>query len=150
MSVYELQVLPNYFEQAGVYLYAGAGGVLERNDIFMNVSAGVAISEGASPSLVENLIRDGQDAGVLVHDDGRGELRSNNIHSNRTYGIACLTGGAPRAARNWVHGIKQGGVLCDEGGAGEFEQNEIAENAKSGITLRGACQPVSYFVACSV
>ena len=38
--------------------------------------------------------------------------------------------------------LPQGGLLVDEGGAGEYECNDIEGNAKSGVTLRGACEPV--------
>jgi len=53
--------------QAGVYFYAGAGGLLHRNDIFCNSGAGVLITEAADPMLKENMIREGDDAGASIY-----------------------------------------------------------------------------------
>eukprot|EP01059_Diplonema_ambulator_P013867 TRINITY_DN2455_c0_g4_i1.p1 TRINITY_DN2455_c0_g4~~TRINITY_DN2455_c0_g4_i1.p1 ORF type:complete len:737 (+),score=314.28 TRINITY_DN2455_c0_g4_i1:85-2295(+) len=128
--------------QAGVYVFDGAKGLLEHNDIFNNTYAAVLLKRGAQPTVKENKIHNGRDTGVFICHDSKGTVTNNEIYDNGGSGIVVKAGGAPLIANNKIHSNKQAGVfLCDRGG-GVVRDNEITGNVKAGVLIKTHANPL--------
>eukprot|EP01064_Diplonema_japonicum_P022284 TRINITY_DN319_c0_g1_i1.p1 TRINITY_DN319_c0_g1~~TRINITY_DN319_c0_g1_i1.p1 ORF type:complete len:730 (+),score=276.86 TRINITY_DN319_c0_g1_i1:101-2290(+) len=128
--------------QAGVYVFDGAKGLLEHNDIYNNTYAAVLLKRGAQPTVKDNKIHNGRDTGVFICHDSKGVIQGNEIYDNGGSGIVVKAGGAPVITNNHIHSNKQAGVfLCDRGG-GVVKDNEITGNVKAGVLIKTHANPL--------
>jgi len=128
-------------KQAGVYLFDGAEGLLEDNDIFQNEYAGVLLTRRSNPTLRRNTIRDGRETGVFICHDSTGTLDTNVVRGNRGSGIVVKGGGCPTVIHNTISDNRQAGVFCCDRGDGSFEENDIFGNWKAGVLVKTHANP---------
>lgn len=113
---------------------------VERNDVFGNRDAGLAIVAGAKPTVKGNRIHDGFGPGLWVGDGGAGTISENDVHGNRGSAVEVAAGGRPLLMNNRIYDGAGGGVLVTSGGRPRIEHNEIRGNQRAGVAfLRGAC-----------
>ena len=55
----------HHHKMGGVWVYKGAGGLFEDNDIYANAKAAVRVYEYGNPTVTANRIYGGRSAGVL-------------------------------------------------------------------------------------
>ncbi|KAJ9471730.1 F-box protein dre-1 [Diplonema papillatum] len=128
--------------QAGVYLFDGAKGLLESNDIYNNTYAAVLLKRGAQPVIKNNKIHDGRDTGVFICHDSKGTIIGNEIYDNGGSGIVVKAGGSPMIEKNHIHSNRQAGVfLCDRG-SGTVKDNDITNNVKAGVLIKTLANPL--------
>jgi F-box protein 11 len=114
--------------------------VVERNDIYENRDAGIAVKDGASPTIKGNRIHDGFAAGVWIGDNGQGTISENDIYGNRGTGLEIQSGGDPLVFNNRIYNGSAGGVVLHPGARGRLEQNEIRGNERAGVALLAGTQ----------
>ena len=114
-------------DQAGIYMYDRSGGTIELNEVYGNSGANVLITEGASPALIENMIRDGQDAGALTH------LLTYLLAHSPTHPLThSLTHSRTTCA----------GVLVHKEGRGVLHSNNIHSNRTYGVAVLAGGSPL--------
>lgn len=112
--------------QSGVFCYDQGLGLLQENDVYNNLTAGVQIVEGADPILEGNTLREQRrenikeghkkaspvDAPcVWVHSSGKGRLSCNEIRSSWWHGVVVGQDATPLLQENSVHDHKKAGVF---------------------------------------
>jgi nitrous oxidase accessory protein NosD len=117
--------------------------LVERNDIFENREAGVAILDGARPVVQGNRIHDGFGPGVSIEGDSAGTVQDNDLYGNRGSAVQVGAAGRPLVTRNRIYNGAGGGVLVTSGGRARVDENEIRGNARAGVAfMRGATPEV--------
>ena len=127
---------------AGLWFRAGAGGLVEGNEIWGNGWSGVQISEGANPTLLRNFIHDNKSAGLISFNHGRGVALQNDITANGKGGVQVRSRACPQLSGNRIFAERSFGVWVYEQGLGHFENNDIVNNAWSGFQVEEGSAPV--------
>lgn len=128
--------------QAGIYMFDGAKGLIEHNDIRNNAYAALLLKRRADPVVRHNKIHSGADTGVFICQDSKGTIEENEIHSHGGSGVVVKGGGEPRISRNSIHSNKQAGVFVCDRGAGTIIDNDIARNLKAGVLIKTNANPI--------
>lgn len=124
----------------GVIFSQGAKGLMEKNDVSNCEQAGIAIGDGANPTIRDNQIHDGNESGIFVYKGGLGFIEKNNILGNTHAGISILEAGNPNVRENRIErNLWQGIFVHDEGG-GTFESNTLSDNAKGPWLIAPDCK----------
>ena len=114
---------------------------LEGCDISSQGRVGVAVHQGATPTVRSNRIHDGKAGGVFVYEQGQGLFEDNDIFANTNAGVSVATGASPTVRSNRIHDGKQSGVFVYEQGQGLFEDNDIFANTDVGVLVTTGASP---------
>jgi parallel beta-helix repeat protein len=128
----------------GVLIHGKSVPVLERNDIYENRDAGIAIAGSADPQVTGNRIHDGFGAGVWVGEDGRGTISENDIYDNRGTGVEVAARGEPLVVNNRIYNGAAGGILLKEHAGGRIDHNEIRGNQRAGVAFLKDATPQTF------
>lgn len=118
----------------GIGFFEGAGGRIERSELFGREKPNVHVAQGADPLLRACRIHSGGHAGVYVADGGKGILEDCEVFGQRGAGVSSNRGSAPVLRRCRIHG-NHDGVWAYDGGAGVVEECWIYGNADAGIKI---------------
>eukprot|EP00760_Papus_ankaliazontas_P025443 PhM_4_TR2710/c0_g1_i1/m.37510 len=125
----------------GVLIDGGAHGMLEKNHITRNGSAGVIVEGDKShPHLLKNRVIAGKGAGIAFGDGAGGVVEDNLIENNGCSGVLVESGSNPTICRNQIMRNLGGGVvLSGEKTLGLVIENTITDNLERDVyVLRGA------------
>lgn len=128
-------------KQAGLFVFDGAKGTFQGNEISECEYAGLLMKRAANPKLVENTIHHNVETGIFCHDS-LGIIERNTLSDNKGCGIVVKgSNGAPTIRRNKISNNGQAGVFCCDSSEGIVCDNEILGNAKAGVLIKTAANP---------
>jgi len=115
--------------------------IVESNEISSSMGAIIAITNGADPTITNNLIHDGDQNGILISNNGKGIIDHNDIYNNRLAAIAVSGGSEPLVYLNRIFSNSDCGILVHNLGKGTYSGNRIFQNNYSNIEVREESNP---------
>ena len=100
-------------------------GRFERNQVFRNAWANIAICDGADPLLTDNVVYGASRWGVYISDGSKGVLKRNDIWGNREIEVVILSGADPVLEDNRIHDGAQGVSVSHRRTGGRLRGNDI-------------------------
>lgn len=120
---------------SGVFAFDGARGEIEKCDISENSNVGVAITGGASTSVVDCHIHHGSDAGIVVWDRAATIIEGCDIYANRRVDIGISDAGGATLRGCRIHDGENTGVFIHRDGQATVEACDIYGHAAPEVAV---------------
>lgn len=121
---------------SGVFAYDGAQGVIEACDIFENANVAVAITGGASTSVMNCHIHHGNDAGIVVWNRAANTIEGCDIYSNRRANVGISDAGIATLRHCRIHDGENTGVFTHRDGQATIEACNIYRHAEPEVAVK--------------
>jgi len=128
--------------RSGIFVHDGASGRYKRNEIRDCKGSAIAVSSGAGPTFLDNVIRRCEKGGIYVYSGGRGVFEKNDVSECLRGAVVAASGADPTVRFNNLHDNEHNGLLFLDAGRGTFTQNHIHGNLGDGIVISPGAAPV--------
>ena len=102
-------------------------GTFEKCRIYDNAFAGIAVTDGADPTVRDCKIYDGKEGGIFVFEKGKGTFENCEVYGNTRSGIEVQTEGNPTVRNCTFRNGKMGCVFIYDHGRGTFIGNTLSD-----------------------
>lgn len=100
----------------GIWVYKGAKGLYEDNEIYANKKAGIRVWQFGAPIVKHNKIHSGKTLGLLIYEFGKGTFTDNDIYDHGDWNVEVKRHALPHVEGNRIWGGGMGGVYVHGGG----------------------------------
>ena len=114
---------------SGIFAFDGARGEIEKSSISENANVGIAITGGASISVMNCHVHHGADAGVVVWHQAAAVIEGCDIYANRRTDVGVSDAGTAAVRRCRIHDGENTGVFTHRNGQATVEECDIYRHA---------------------